>query len=251
MKHANTYRDGVALIILGGTSAKKWEALREKVKPNVILGANGVNALVPNLDYWMVAENMNFSNNLAIAGDARAIEFMNMFHREAGAKTKLISHWSWDLLKDKKNCINIRRKGYEQGQIPASFSLRDYGEGFMNGWVFNPGNMVSVPLRPGTVGAQLLHLAGILGCKEVHTVGFDLLLENENNHHAYPYPIYKPDRFRKPDMFVTYKGVRTQQIWIETARFLKTMEPYFERDGLAWIDHSDGLLKIEGLRCAQ
>lgn len=250
MEHANKYAGGKALIVLGGHSGVNWESVRDEIKPDVILGGNGVNRSIYALDYWMCAENMRVSNTMASQGDKRGMEFMEMFHRDAGAKVKLISHWSWNLLKDKKNCISIRRRGYEVGEWPSDFSLRKYGEGFMNGWVFKEPRAITTVTRVGTVGAQLLHMAGILGVSEVHTIGFDLIQRDENTHHWYKYPKYQVDRFRRNGMFVNYRGVNTQLIWIGTAQFLKYMEPFFERDGLKWVDHSDGLLKLEGLKCA-
>ena len=251
MQHANRYKGGKALIVLGGYSGAGWRDLVQELKPDVLLGGNGVNQMIDNLDYWMCAENMNFSNGAAARGDPRAVAFMEMFYRNSGAKVKLISHWSWNLLHDKKDCISImRNQGFGRGVVPENFSLREYGDGLLNGWIFKHEEAISMATRVGTVGAQLLHMAGILGCAEVHTIGLDLLQRDDNSHHWYPYPVYRIDRFRRAGMFVEYKGVQTQLIWIETAQFLKSMQPYFERDGLKWVDHSQGLLQIEGLECA-
>lgn len=250
MKHAGRYDGGKALIVLGGPSAADWEKLSAEIKPDVILGANGVNAIIENLDYWICSENMKYTNNLAAQGDKRAIEFMDMFNRESGVKTKLVSHRSWNLLKDKSNCISIRRVGYEKEKIPPDFSYRVYGEGFMSGWIFENFKIMRMRQRVGNAGCQLLHMAAILGCAEIHTIGFDLLFREKTNHHFYKYPIYKVDHFRNPANFINYRGVDTQVIWMECARFLATMEPYIERAGVRWMDHSDGLLKMMGLRCA-
>jgi len=72
----------------------------------------------------------------------------------------------------------------------------------------------------------------------------------EESHHWYQYPGYQPDRFRTREMFTEFAGLRTQWDWIRGAQWLQTMEPAFRRDGLLWRDHSDGLLKEMGLRCA-
>ena len=110
---------------------------------------------------------------------------------------------------------------------------------------------VGVPVHVGTVGAQLLHLSGILGCDKVHTIGYDLMFRDDSNHHAYEYPTYKVDRFRTDKYRIKYKGVDTQWAWIETAQWLKQIEWVFDRDWLEWTDHSNGLLKVEGLQCAR
>ncbi len=251
MAHAGRYAGGKALIILGGESGATWESLRAEIRPDVVLGANGVNAKVWGLDYWICSENMNYTHRKAEAGDARAIEFMEMFHRDAGAETKLVSHWSWDLLKDKSNCISIRRTGYDRDRVPADFSYRKYGDGFMSGWVYINRKIMRLPQRVGNAGSQLLHMAGILGVSEVHTIGFDLCFKKKENHHWYQYPVYKVDHFRRAANFMLYQGLKTQRIWMEAARFMKSMEPLMKRDGLRWVDHSDGLLRALGLECAK
>jgi hypothetical protein len=249
MKHAGLYAGGKALLILGGPSSKEWREISEKIKPDVLLGANGVNALVDNLDYWMCAENMTRTYQLASKGDKRHADFMKMFNRN-NARFRLYSHWSWKIVPEKANCICIRREGYERGQIPQTFSFRDYGAGLLNGWVFrNP--EAGKLMRVGTVAAQLMHLAGILGVSEIHTVGLELMFKKKSPHHAYNYPKYQPDLWRKPAMFVRYKGVATQHVWIETAEFFRGVEPFLERENIRWVDHSHGLLEVEGLTCAK
>jgi len=249
MEHHYRFKNGIALIVLGGYSAAAWEDVYARVQPDVILGANGVNAIVHDLDYWMCAENMTRSASLVKTGDADAIALMDMFHRDAGAKVKLVSHRSWGLLKDDRNCVKIRRQGYEEGEIFDWFSFREYGLGYLAGWTLKH-TEAGVKIHVGTVAAQLLHHAGILGCSVVHTIGLDLMFKDHERHHAYPHPIYKVDKFRKPGFRVTHKGAASQWAWVESAQFFKLIEPLFERDGLKWIDHSDGLLKVEGLKCA-
>lgn len=250
MKHAGRFDGGKALVVLGGYSAVHWAELYASVQPDVVIIANGVNALVANADYWICAENMTRSNRLAQEGDKSSREYMEMFHRDAGAKTKLVSWHSWGLLRDTSNCISVRRQGLELDEMDG-FSFRDYGMGYLAGWLLKD-KAAGAAVHVGTVGAQCLHHAGILGCAEVHTIGYDLMFRNEGGggHHAYKYPAYAVDRYRNPGMFVEYEGVRTQRVWIETAEWLKAIEHLFKRDGLRWTDHSGGLLKLAGLECA-
>lgn len=253
-KHAGRYTGGTAIVVLGGYSAKNWESLYAKIQPDVILIGNGVNSQIQNANYWLCAENMTYANNMAMQGDPDNTKKMEMFHREAGAKVKLISHRSWGLLRDTSNCISIRRDkthGFGPGKVSDYFSFREYGEGFLNGWLFNH-REAGKPVHVGTVGTHLLHLAGILGCAEVHTIGFDLIFKDNRahdvkHHHWYDYPAYDIDIFRKSDMFIDYKGLKTQWVWIETMLFLEAIQPLFVRDGLKWYDHSDGLLQMEGI----
>lgn len=250
MSLKDKHKGGVALIVLGGNSAKDWQRVREQVNPDIVLGANGVNSMVDNLDYWMIAENMKHSAKKAEKGDPDSLAMMKMFHRESGAKVKLVSHHSWNLLRNKENCIRIRRQGYEEHEIEQHFNFREYGLGYLAGWLLKhkeAGALVHV----GTVAAQLLHHAGILGCREVHTIGLDLMFQDETAHHAYPHPLYKSDRYRNPGFKTQYKGVDTQWAWLESGQFLQSIEPLFERDGLKWKDHSRGLLSVMGLECTK
>lgn len=244
MKHAGRYKGGIALAVLGGPSGKEWERLRQEIHPDVILGANGVNSVIRNLPYWMCPENMQYAHRHR-ADDPYWQEIMDMFHRDTGAKVRMINFKNWRLMENTSNCIRIKRKGYPEGEWPESFSLRDYGEGFMSGWTWSQPDK-HIPQQVGTTGAQMLHLAGILGCREVHTIGFELT----GTEHFYRYPQYHPDHFRRHANFVEYKGVSTQAVWLEGARFLQYMLPYFDRDGLQWFDHSGGLFKLMGMKCA-
>ena len=248
MKHKDKYKGGKALIVLGGYSAKNWEDIYAKVQPDVLIGANGAN-VINDLDYWIIAENMTRSDSLAKKDDKDSVALMNMFHQESGAKTKLVSHRSWKLLKDTTNCIRIRRQGYELDEIPKNFTFREYGMGYLGGWLLKE-KEAGAAVHVGTVGLQCLHHAGILGCSEVHTIGYDLMFRDHEYHHWYSHPVYKIDRFRTPKAFTMYRGVPTLQAWTESAQFLKAIEWMFKRDGIRWIDHSDGLLKLEGLNCA-
>lgn len=253
MQHAGRFKGGKALVVLGGYSGARWRSVYQEIKPDCVIGANGVNAMITGLDYWMICENMTRSARLAEKGDKRSIELMAMFHRNALAQVKLVSHWSWHLLKDKTNCINIRRKGYELEEIPGSFTFREYGEGFLAGGIFKHKEawQPKVLVRAGTVGLQAIHMAGILGVSEVHTIGYDLMFKEADRHHWYQHPTYEADRFRTEKAFLNWKGISTQWAWVETAMYLKGIEYLFEWDNLLWVDHSDGLLKVEGLKCAR
>jgi len=52
-KFKGTYYGGKALLVLGGLSAENWEALRDEIKPDVILGANGTCFKIDNLDFHL------------------------------------------------------------------------------------------------------------------------------------------------------------------------------------------------------
>lgn len=247
MMHADRFYNGTALIVLGGPSGKDWEKLRDKIEPDVLITANGATRL-PGADYWMLTENMKFCHTRGEKGNKRLKAFMHVLDKENTADHLLISHRTWPLLPsygiEEERCIRIMRAMYPLDEI----ELHRYGEGFLKGPIsqcvgWSPRTRVCL----GTVGLQALHLAGILGCADVHTIGYDLMFKREDRHHWYEHPKYTDGHFRTPEMFVEYRGAKTQGWWVETAKYLDELKPVFERDGLAWRDHSDGLLTIEGV----
>lgn len=248
--HKDRFYGGKALVILGGSSGASWRKIKQQVKPDVILTANG-NTDIPDAEYWILAENMEYQHAEMLSGSKRGKEFMRMVNAPNTAKFRLVSHRTWKFLENTDNTISIRRTGWEFQ--PDDFNLREYGEGFFYGTIFSRPECVQPGIRyhVGTVACHMLHLAGILGCFEVHTIGMDLCFKGEKRHHWYKHPEYKADRFRTSKMFVDYEGIPTQWGWIDGASFLKSVEWLFHRDELHWIDHSDGLLKVMGLECAQ
>lgn len=246
-----------ALIVLGGSSGAGWKDLRDEIEPDVILGANGTCFEIQNLDYHLVVENMHLAAKYAGRGSQRYQKMMEILDTRYKAKVRLISYLSWDLIQDRQNVVKIKRMGelgddYEE-QLQR-FSFREYGDGFLAGPIFaQRGALKSerIKFRVGTVGTQLLHVAGILGVKEVHTIGMDFCFRDQKRHHWYSYPTYQPDQFRSAAMFTRYKGIDTQWDWVEGALWLNSIEPLFDKAGLKWIDHSHGLLEAMGLRCTQ
>lgn len=237
-----TLPGATALIVLGGASAAKWEALRDEVKPDVLIGVNGVNGVIPNLDFWLCTENMR--NVFAHPNTERNKALAEMYQR-TGARIRMVNFKSADYIVDQTNLIRIKRFGVDDPEHPGDFSFRNYGGGLITGSIYDDKSKASKTLRVGTVGLQSLHLAGILGCAEVHTIGFDLCFRGE--HHFYAYPSYESDEVWNVSAFTTYKGLDTLYWWIETAKYMKKIAPLLRRDGIRWIDHSDGLLKIEGI----
>lgn len=243
-EHQGRYSGKVALCVLGGASGAGWKKLRDELIPDVFLGANGAN-LIRCLDYWLLSENLTRTARMAEQGDPEAKRVMFMFNAWTEAPVKMISYKSMHLVKDPTGYIPIRT-----AIMTPDFSWREYGNGLLVGPVMQRSG-VGAPLHVGTVGLHMLHLAAILGAREIHTIGFDLCFKDGAAHHWYNYPDYHPDRYRTPEAFVEYKGLKTQWAWIEAARYIKTLESGLEAAGITWHDHSDGLLKAAGLRCAR
>jgi hypothetical protein len=244
--YANLYADKKALIVLGGTSAKSWQHLYKETGADVVLGANGVNSLIPNLDFHMVIENMKRTARLANKKDPRAMHFMQMLRR-TGASTRLYNHKNAALLGanvSREGLVGVQRRGsFDADKVPPDFSFREYGSGFIKGGLMKDKQAIgNLKLPIGTVALQLLHMAGILGVRQVHTIGLDLCFTPGESHHAYTYPGYMPNTYFLPANFITYKGFSTMSFWKESAEFLTAIKPCMDDVGLEWIDHSHGLL---------
>lgn len=247
--HANRFPQGKVLCVLGGPSAANWQRIRDEIQPDCVIGANGANLDINNLEYWLCTENMAYPNGRALKGEQRYIDIMKAFNT-LGARVRMVNYKSTRFLEDTENVIPVQREGENDAEVysdPQTFNWREYGEGFLNGPVFGREECTrpSVRIRVGTVALQLMHLAGILGAAEIHTTGFDLCLGNR--HHWYNYPEYKPTRFYTEQMFTEYKGRMTLWLWVDTLDYLRQLLPGMERQGIRWCDHSEGLIQAEGL----
>ncbi len=249
-EHANKYRGGKALIVLGGPSGKAWQSVRDELKPDVLIGVNGVNGVIPNLDYWLLMENMLRWNKVARDGNKHAKELMEPVRR-LGPRVRLVNKKTYRLLKNWDGALPLQRGEPQEVEhlFSGGFSLRKYGTGMWKGALMQRPDIIGdLKLPVGTVGLQALHWAGILGVSEVHTIGYDLYFPSEQAHHFYKHPLYESNYLWQSDnMFTTYQGLKTMFFWLDAAMYLKQVEGIFERDGLKWIDHSAGLLSLVGL----
>jgi len=265
MRHAGRYVGGRALIVLGGDSGKRWEQVRDQVRPDVIIGANGTCYQINNLDYWVLAENLSRSYGCWKEGreePERHAEFVRLLTHPHNAWIKMVNYINWKIMQELEvntlGCVRITRRNDEWLDDllrEPGFSLREYGAGFINGWLLRKEG-AGVRVRVGTVALQCMHLAGILGVSEIHTIGYDLMSRRTSGDHWYKHPKYKPDHFRSEAAFIerAYGGrvVRTQWFWLETAQYMREVgEPLLAREGIRWRDHSNGLLKLEGLECTK
>lgn len=241
MAHAGRYSGGRALVILGGNSGKRWRAVAEKIKPDVIIGVNGVNSVVPNLDYWLCMENMIYPARMADT-EKRYADIMAMYRR-TGPKVRIVNHQGADLIPDQSGLIRAERVGYEYNEI-GDIDWRGYS-GYVNGARMQRSE-IAKDLRVGTVALQAVHHAAILGVRHIHTIGFDMCYHG-HKHHWYKYPAYAASRYYGDNMFTRYRGLDTSWFWLDTADYLAALEPGLRAAGVLWRDHSGGLLKLKGV----
>lgn len=268
MSHAGAFDGGRALIVLGGPSGASWKIVRDSVKPDVLITVNGVASKIPDADYWICSENMNWafaqSTRDGTKLQDRAMALMKMF-RGGSARVRLVNRLSHHLLSDSRDTIKIKRShidsrmlphfdfgSYDQTELYKRFGKNgegSYWQGLMNGPRMQRPEIIK-DIRLGTVALQALHWAGILGCSRVDTTGMDFCFPTDK-HHWYTYPSYVADgRFWLHDPIAYYKGIKTHWFWVDSAEFLLEVEPIMEQQGLIWRDHSSGLLKAMGLKCA-
>jgi hypothetical protein len=231
-----------ALLILGGLSGQHWKETAREINPDFLLGVNGVNAVIPDLDYWLCIENMRATFSRARKHkDPRYMAIVEMFLR-LGPKIRFVNRNSVHLLKDLNNVITVNRGyGLPVERLPEDFSLRKFGKGLLNGPASKRGVDVA-KIGIGTVALQAFHLAGILGAAEIHTIGFDLCFGKTQHWYEYP-ETYKPGRYFGEKSFVQYMDLKTTWQWVDTAEYMRSLKPLMETAGITWVDHSDGLLQ--------
>lgn len=227
-----------ALIILGGTSAKNWEYYWKTGKYNFIIGANGVSKVLPNIDYWLMSENLKSIQKRAKNGSKRDKEILQNLPKPKNAialmNFKSAELYSGDIIKIKRHSfVNI-----------FDFAPREYGEGLLTGSIFGYYKLPTL-LRVGTVALQAIHLACILGCSEFTTIGFDLCFK-EKEEHWYEYPSVRGGIYWDERMYVNYEGLNTMWIWIETAQYAMMVDRILQANKIKWNDVSDGLLQRFG-----
>lgn len=229
----NKHKGKVGLIILGGPSGAQWKQVADRVKPDILLGPNGCSEAIGDLlHYWMCIESTG--------------RRMRCF-QQLGPRVRMVHHSAYKWLHNKDNAIAVNRDGFdiEKKNKLEQFSVREYGLGFISG------NMMVAPvemgpLRVGTVALQLIHLGGILGLKEIHTIGYDQRFRGDK-HHWYPYVKYQPNKYWGEDMFTEYKGIPTMWFWIRTVEYMQKFRELLPQWDYQWFDWSNGLHQVMGM----
>ncbi|HSW65409.1 MAG TPA: hypothetical protein VLH56_19185 [Dissulfurispiraceae bacterium] len=221
------------MIILGGPSGINWGRIKRLVQPDFLIGVNGVSCVLGyKLKYYLNVE----------AWDGRY--GIPPGFNDSRPTYRLINWKRYRFLTDRHNVIKVRRGGpvFLTG---SPWSIRRYDNGLATGPPMI--KHVKVPTLTGTVAAQALHLAGILGLTAVHTIGLDLCWQN-GEHHWFDYPpITADNRYWYPSMLTEHKGLKTMHWWIESAEYLRTLKAKMLSEGLSWQDHSNGLLQAMGV----
>lgn len=200
-----------ALVVCGGMSGANWR----DVRADFIIAVNGAVTQLPNARYFMCTE-------CDVVGE--------YIHTET--PTFRILHQRWAKRMARKDNVYATCKSDQETDV------RRIKEGVWRGPMSSAGGV-------GTSAVGALHLAGILGCSTVHSVGIDLCFKDDASHHWYEERRYFEDLLAGCNQtLVECAGLKTMPFWLESAKYLLYWrEAYAEPGGLTWIDHSNGLMQ--------
>lgn len=248
------------LIVLGGPSGKLWKqvaagiATLEDEKP-ALLACNGSALEDDAADAWLVVE--------PTAWKKPWFEQMLDYPCPKFIESKCIGQYrnrsGEDLLQAdgvypvERRPLKIRDRD-PNWQDWDPFSL---DAGLASGDMMRHTEAVCHDHRVGTVALQAINLAMILGCRSIHTIGWDLRVIPGEEHHWYPDTDYKVDNgWWTREMLTKQMGAETFWYWVETAEYMLQFENLILKpNGVRWRDHSDlspapedwGLLRRFGL----
>jgi hypothetical protein len=200
-----------ALVIGGGLSGANWQDYPADFQ--III--NGAVLKLPYAKYWTCTE-LDYADSW--------INTETPEHR--------ILHQRWAKRMARMDNVYATRKSDQESDVRA------VNEGLWRG-------PQSVAGGIGTSAIGALHLAGILGCTTVHSVGVDLCFKDNAEHHWYPSRRYIADLLAGCNQqVIEVAGLSTMPFWVESAKYLNWWrKAYAEPGGLDWQDHSDGLLQ--------
>ena len=225
------YAGKKALLVLGGASAKNWRQLRGKLQPDVIACVNGAITEVDSPDVWLAAEHNAGDASWWLEGNKAKYKFIH-FGRFTCPAGKEFPADAYGIDRIDADSFDVNLRKYEKGLLMGG--IYEFG---------TRGDGKSERDYVGTVGSCALHLLGILGVDEIHTIGFDLCFKDDM-HHWYKEFQYVEAPHRP---FKSWNGVNTTNVWYWTAYWFKRYYPNFAEAGITWIDHSDGLLQKMGV----
>jgi hypothetical protein len=230
------------LIILGGPSGARWSRIADTVKPDLVMGVNGViRAMRGDLDYWLCMESWKR-------------ESPPVWFQDACRGLRIVSWKRYKYLENTQNALSARRGGPFFNTGIEAWNPRIYGGGlymherFSRPELFDSTWSTSVL---GTIAMQALHLSCMLGCSEIYTIGLDLHIPSENEHWYQELPISRSNEWWDERMFTQHGGLSTMWWWIDSATLLLEARKVLSANGCTWWDESDGLLSRMGMPCRQ
>lgn len=220
-----------ALLVAGGLSAANWRELKKRVKPDIVIGVNGaVQDAGSELDFWVTTETTSALRTEWIMDECPKHRIHNWKCQTAPIQ-RLDTEGKW-VETDLRIPSNDKTYWLARVEVHPGFLLRDYGLGLIMGpYGHHLGSYIT------SVSLQAFHLACLLGCWQVHTVGLDFCVPAvEGDHHFYP------DQQIAAKRLIPWKGVQTLRVWLELVRWWKEkIRPMCAQEGIEWTEHSGGL----------
>lgn len=229
----NKYAGSRILIIGTGTSSKNLMPYKNKIrnKFDVIIGTNfSTRGFEEELDFRLIVEKKSTSF------------VQDLLNRNC--RKNLTHIINWKAIDQYPNFIP-RIKTTRQN-FNFNPNVREYSWGGEEGLLIGPHD--SKGLSVGSVSCCALHLACIMGAKEVYMVGCDLFFRDGGDHfyggNYYSTSTTKPEN-RSPFVEIEKDGVKykTLEFFRESARFVdKVIVDYCRPIGIEVFDFSDGLI---------
>lgn len=228
------HKNSSCLIISTGNSTKQLlniNTSKIKSKFDIIIGINFAVMDFDNiLDYHIVSER----DPVGIA------KYMN--DNDCSRRVKRVFNFeAIHIFNENLNFVKFIRLDYNK-----RFNITKYKNGDIEGLVSGPfKNNIAI----GTVLAQALHFACLLGCNKIYTIGTELLFYNKYDHY-YEDRYYRDKKGRKPglrspivNVAHNNKKYQTTRNFKQSAEFLNFLiDKYCTPGGIDVFDFSGGLI---------
>jgi hypothetical protein len=225
---------GSDILILGtGVSTQKTLVYKEKLREkfDAVIGVNfAIKDFEQEMDYHMVAEKGIIK------------PFMNKESGKLAYRKDLIRVFNWKIVDKYPKDMNFIKSN--RNSFDGKYDFREYRYSGTEGLLSGPRGVDKIAL--GTVILQSMHLACILGAKNIYLSGVDFVFTKEYDHY-YKDKLYR-DMVRDwstPVIKVKHDGKEytTLRYFKDSAEFLGSIIKELDKIGVGVHSFSDGLLK--------
>lgn len=231
----NKYENSKILIIGNGYSTADLIKYRDKFKDHfdVVIGTNwAIRDFEKEMDMFLATEKM-----LDEMGLVKYINKKNDYKKEI---KHFINYRAINQFRNDIDKYKITRHPF--GGNP---DIRQYKIGEEEGLLKGP--ITPHGLSAGTVAAQGIHLASVLGAKEIYLVGCELVFKNNKSDHYYKDDFYYTSGRDKKDPVVNtmWHGAmyKSTEFFVSSAKYIdKLTKENCANAGIKVFDFSDGIL---------
>jgi hypothetical protein len=228
-KHPNS-----DILVLGtGVSTAKILKYKERLKEkfDAIIGVNfAIKDFEEEMDYHVIAEKGTIK------------PFMNVENGNFVYRKDLVRVFNWKIIdKYPKDMTFIKSN---RNSFDGNYSIREYRHNGTEGLLTGPRSVDKIAL--GTVVLQSMHLACILGAKNIYLSGADFVFTPEYDHY-YKDKLYRDMKrdWQTPVITIEHNGkeYKTLRYFKDSAEFLDPFIRELGGLGIKVCSFSDGLLK--------